>query len=437
MMRRLQLSLVVAVTCSCGARTGLPDVSLPPVEPELPKCVPTIPSTEVCDGVDNDCNGLVDDGMPFALRRGPITIASGVEAEALNTELEATKTGLLAMWRVGFLGESPRPTTRTRVLDAEGNPLATVVTPLTRAQTQGPRATPTSRGDFMLSFCHRVGTEDRMGGLRLSASGNPVGSELDIPPLDAGCGAVEPDAIWTGSRHLFAWVTNVGVTSPGNSLYLHIADEEGASVDGAVVRTDADISAPPRLAQTSTTIAMLAGRRETIGSPTQLLVTFLSKAGERIAEPIFLTTKPSIRPRDAVIAASTDGSFLIAAQNDLAPGMIRARVGSDGRVIEDITELVGGPLSYSDSDLVARGAGFILAANTFEIRGPAPEAPVVFALDAAGKIIGQVTIFFRDEKWGAWPSIAIRDGRVFVLYTATLATSGQEVRLVELGCPLR
>ena len=50
---------------------------------------------------------------------------------------------------------------------------------------------------------------------------------------------------------------------------------------------------------------------------------------------------------------------------------------------------------------------------------------------------GTVTVFFKDENWGAWPSGAIRVGRVFVSYLASLAAGGEEVRLVELGCPRR
>lgn len=220
-------------------------------------------------------------------------------------------------------------------------------------------------------------------------------------------------------------------------MYLHVADEEGAPLSGSVLRPDAELGMPPRFAKSSARIAMLAGRRVASPGPVQLLVYFLSPLGEVLGEPLALDSPPSVRPRDAVIAAGADGGFLIAAQNDLAAGMIRARIGSDGRVLEGVTELVGGPRAFSEGDLVARDAGFVLAANSYEPKGPGPEAPVVFALDASGRVTGSVTVFFKDEKWGAWASIAIREGRVFVLYTATLLVGGQEVRLVELGCPRR
>jgi len=92
---------------------------------------------------------------------------------------------------------------------------------------------------------------------------------------------------------------------------------------------------------------------------------------------------------------------------------------------------------YSDLDLVARSGGFVLAADAFEIGSPAPEAPRVFLLDAQGRVTGALAVMFPDEKWGGWPSVAVREGRVFVSYFAALSAAADEVRLVELGCPKR
>ncbi len=44
-----------------------------------PACVPTVPSTEVCDGIDNDCNGNVDGGLSRSCYTGPAgTIGVGI-----------------------------------------------------------------------------------------------------------------------------------------------------------------------------------------------------------------------------------------------------------------------------------------------------------------------------------------------------------------------
>jgi hypothetical protein len=422
---------IAAQTCGVGAcARSVPGC----MGGSVPVCVPGPPSREACDGLDNDCNGLVDDGLPFVVRQGPIALARGSEAEAVSTELEVTSSGLLAMWRVGFRGEHPMPTTRTRVLDADGHPAGSILTPTTLAQVEGPRATPSTHGDFVLAHCHRVGTEGRMGAVKLSAGGTNVTVDRTIDSF-SGCGGDEPDVIWTGQRHLFAWTTNSGTSDPGYRLMLAVADEALADfTETPLLENEADINDPPRFAQAGARLAVVVGRRTKLEGPTQLSVYFLSSNGDVAGEPLTIDAPTGIRPRDNVIAAGQDGHFLIATQNDTAPGLERALV-ADGRSIEPLTELLGGPLNYSALDLVARGAGFVLAAHASGIRTPVKEAPHVFALDAQGRVTDMLTVTFPDEKFGGWPSVAVREGRVFVSYAASLSNGGEEVRLVELGCP--
>ncbi len=404
------------------------------VQGVVPPCASGPPSREMCNGRDDDCNGAVDDGLAFGVRHAPVTVARGSEGEAASVELEPTPTGLLALWRVWFRGESPRPTTRTRVLDANGTPTGAILTPPTRAQTEGPRATPTSGGDLMLSYCARVGTEDVMTSLRMATTGAAIGGEVLRSGVETRCGAVAPDAVWTGERHVFAWATNTGAASPGYGVYVDVAADDGRSLGARTLRPDGELTDPPRFARDGASTLMLVGRRVASSNLVELLVYRVAADGTLADPPTTLTSPGNTRPRDAAIALGSAGTAVIVAQDDTGDGLLEARVSSGGAVVEPLHFGIAGPVRFSDSDIVARGDEFVVASDGYVLRMPSSEFIRAYRFDREGRASPAVDLRAPDEEWNARPSIAVREGRVFVLYLASLVPSGMEVRLVELGC---
>jgi hypothetical protein len=54
----------IVQTCAVAGCQGV-RICIPGGDGGWTSCMPTAPSPEVCDGIDNDCNGIIDDGIPM------------------------------------------------------------------------------------------------------------------------------------------------------------------------------------------------------------------------------------------------------------------------------------------------------------------------------------------------------------------------------------
>ncbi len=248
---RMWFGFVALVLCSCGARTTL-DVDPPCVASStaevcdgldndcdgqidediplvrcgvgaceavvqceggaMPLCVPREPEPEACNLLDDNCNGLVDEGFGF----GPVGEALYVRTDefdtgpcgscrwAWGTSLAPRDDGLVALWNLGLSGGDERPTLYRRPVDRLGHPV-------------GPIAL--DRDDFLLELqpmlalppmpakglpmeaTYRVGSDDVPGLLFVSASGM---TETTLPIPGGGPRGV-PRTVWTGERFVTAW----------------------------------------------------------------------------------------------------------------------------------------------------------------------------------------------------------------------------------------
>jgi hypothetical protein len=420
---------VPPIVCGVGAcRREVPGC----VDGKAPVCEAGAPSAEVCNGLDDDCNGAVDDGLGFGPVAGPFDLAD-VQMGTLGISLTPTPSGLLALWALGFNGDSPFPNTRSLALGPDGKAISEVHTLMDRTVVVGPRAHPSKDGTVVFAACGRFGADDHATSGRTTAGGTMIGPDIPRTPGDRWCGGAEPDAIWTGQRHLFVWDTSFPDDPLVTKTVLDIADENGQSLESKVILSPADGRPEPRLAALPGRVALVAGRAGVPAS--QLFFVALDALGHAVSPVV--TLDPPVAGGvwgEAEVVATAAGDFLILGANAFDPGMFRARLSADGEILEAPAVVDGVDFRPEGLTAVARpGAGFFVAGNA---DGPEPGAyrPFALSLDAQGNVrdtwFGGGTgepFFFR-------PKVAVAGDRVFVLYERPPGEGPDVLRIRELGC---
>jgi len=178
----------------------------------IARCVPREPTDERCNFIDDDCDGEVDEGFGLGPLAEAITLRT-TEFEtgdctscrwAFGTSIVPTNEGYLALWELGLSGGDERPNLYGRRLDANGNPLAPIellrqdfFLTLEPVLALDPRP---ERG-LPLDARYRVGSDDVPGLLFVDTSGE---TETVAPTPATGPSNVER-TVWTGSRFVSAW----------------------------------------------------------------------------------------------------------------------------------------------------------------------------------------------------------------------------------------
>lgn len=244
------LAMVALVLVGCGAKSAL-SVEQAPADggaidlgPDLSSCVPSGP--ESCDGRDEDCDGLVDEGLPLRPVGESILFRDTDEGDTgecgtcdwvSNLALESTSAGILAVWHLGYLGTEPQPNTFTRLLDGSGRPAG----PIERRDTllNGGHTTSAPHTDGMLlTYCGRRGADDVTTRALLDPRGVPIW-EVRAQP-DRSCGAWRPVSVATGPRILTAWTDNSSGPVMGHEHLVDVAGPDGESRDWEEVLPEGD-----------------------------------------------------------------------------------------------------------------------------------------------------------------------------------------------------
>ena len=172
------------VTCGVGAcRRSVPGC----VRGEVPACTPGAPSAEVCNGVDDDCDGAVDEGC-----NGYITCPSDLTILAGNTvSLSVTASGTVSNYQW------------TIISGPDGGASSTAWSPSPpRSRTES--MTPYIVGDYRV----RVTAADGFG--------NPLSCEFNLTAQGHG---IRVELTWNGSGDVDLHLHNGDVTQPWFSNY--------------------------------------------------------------------------------------------------------------------------------------------------------------------------------------------------------------------------
>jgi len=418
-------------------------------------CVPGRPGPqERCGGGDEDCDGAVDEDLGVEEAGAPIVIRDreGSTGDctscnwAFSPVIWPTTDGLLAIWRLGFLGTRPAPNVLARRLDDSGVPAGPVFTVFDTNATRGPRAAPlpeAAGGEprLALTFCGRFGTDDRAASAVVDAAGSVLLSPTARSPTRFGCGAGEPDVAATGSRLAFAWTDNV---APDNEVLFDLATTRGVSVGGGSILAE-EGRFSPRLATAGNRIGLALPVVPAASPDPGVRIAFEVRGtdGQPVAERAsFPLTTPSGDPvftiRHAVASADGETFLWIGWPSSPAPETpFRwvARFTTDGQVVSppSLSTTIDAPAAV---DLVPFGAEGFLA--------------VVSRLDGAGALGRAATVLGPDGAEGVrWTSpteaeagfvdldVSVDDeGRTFLIYLQGPGRDGEPntVRVQELTC---
>lgn len=178
----------------------------------MPACVPPEPSEETCNLIDDDCDGEIDEGFNFGPLGDVITLRTDEFATgdcnscswAFGTTLAPVDGGHLALWELGVSGGSEQANLYGRRLDPLGNPAGPIE--LLRSDfvlnlVPMPASTPAPPRGFPVDSMLRVGSGDVPGILFVDAAGTTTLAS----PTPGGSVQNVPRTVWTGSRFISAW----------------------------------------------------------------------------------------------------------------------------------------------------------------------------------------------------------------------------------------
>jgi hypothetical protein len=411
-----------------------PDAGPPDASPDTgPPCEP---STERCNGEDDDCDGRVDEGMPVVADGEP-TVLGRLETEIslFNRELIEGKDG--RYWPIWLEARSGGGRTLyVGSIDANAEPTREPTARDMVELSEGPRATRGAGGEVMLVAC-RDFAQTHASSVSLDDRAQFASMPVARSPRGRSCGAGEPSVLWTGKRYLFGWTDNSTGPVPGNEVLLDIARRDGSSEDWRELTRDGELVLQPRFAVSGsgedTRVLFAYGlTREPRPPHSEVRFHVLDRFGEPLAEPRTVPFEvPDAGWHDLEVATAGDGSFLALVAERFGQGLFRMRVSTEGALLEGPTQLEGtGELTYSRLDLTARpGGGFLLAANA---TGELDPRLHVLTLSDEGEMVGRHEV--DEPETSAWPEIAPVGARGLLTYTAILGRAETELRAMPLGC---
>ena len=312
-------------------------------------------ATEVCDGVDNDCNGVVDDGAEYV----PEVTGGSPAVRVSGTDNDSAEYGSLAYHEGGFLGTwtasaSGKARPLLRLLDTQGNPKS-AETRLTQAATDGFAGGAAWTGD-------RYGIVREVRGSNAwditFALFNPAGQKLvpgDVALTSRSAFQIHPHIVWTGRDFVVVWQ---GEKQMGSFFPTFIVRAQRIALDGTVAGPIVDLttsySEVPAIAVGRTTLGVVY----TAGSETDHHVWFV---------PVHPQTLAPLRAPVEITAAGEQGIFPSVVWNGDAyvatwwekhagGSSVRAtRVDETGKVVTPSRDITGGTTFARDPAIVSLG----------------------------------------------------------------------------------
>ena len=245
--------------------------------------------SETCDGVDNDCNGKVDDGALYGNLQTPVRVGS--------TAFDRTNGGGMAFdgknYGITFSGHTQRWNSYFTSLARNGAPVVKE-TPLSDLNSETYAGSLLHNGSYFAS----AWADARQDGdyevyfNRYDSSGRKLGPDLRI--TRAPNKSLNPVVAWNGTESLLVWDDRRGETRQVEGIRLF---GQRVALDGSLIGANVSLISEGTLAE-SPGIALGQSR---VG------IVFVSRLPGKLTHTKFLTTLPDLsQPSSIVDLGGTD-----------------------------------------------------------------------------------------------------------------------------------
>ncbi len=389
------------------------------------RCKPLQSSPESCNGLDDDCDGVADQGLGLApqavydLRTTELsTGACSVCNWAFGNATWQAEDGIHALFRLGFNGQEPQP----NIVLGGLTPELDAIPPRTLFQSNVTQGFQIAVGveRVGVAACARYGVQDRPSVFWLDTAGSPLG---EPEPLTADrsvwCNQAPPGAVFTGERFLFAWYEN-------GPLMLSVRDREGVETSQGVLVDGGSATLPPRFGVSGDRVLAVALRSSSRGG--QYLV--LDPEGRVLSGPTLFGPE-DLDLRDANVSPTRDG-WLVVVVDGRTLGYYVGRVSREGE-LEDTMRFVelGGYMNAIDLAPIPAGGHLLVgsfgygdSSNRFARR-----------LDDQGNLVDEWTSEGGMGEYFHDPSLVINDRESRVVFSEACDDyQPNAVRIMQLGC---
>ncbi|MGE0324660.1 MAG: MopE-related protein [Polyangiaceae bacterium] len=306
---------------------------------------------EICDGVDNDCNGIVDDNARYVpAGAGDVRIsgpdlrqAGGGGLVYAETNYVATYTGQETHWRNFAQGIAP-----------DGTPLAsfpeTAITNVNNDNFTGPVVWTGSV--YATVWEDRRDADYEIYFNRFDPGGNKLGADVRIS--QAVGFSLNPSLLWNGSQYVMVWQEE---RSSVFALVGALLDAEGKPISEITQYTlPSEIAESPRLAEGERKIGTAFNMNQGLGQE----IGFIT-----ITPDLKESTRPISLDRDAVDPSIVwlGDRFVVAwEKRDVTPGdaIWGALVDEDGNILRPATQLTSGASFARSHAMIPLGDRFLL-----------------------------------------------------------------------------
>jgi Putative metal-binding motif len=335
-----------------GKRPGEPGSCGDDCDDTNPHALPG--GTEICDGVDNDCNGTVDDGASFVAAAGQVRISSGNAKRALPAGLGYAGQGL---YMASYTGqEDDRLAVYLRQVLPSGSPQGDALrfTQVGPDSFAGPLAWTGDR--FGTAWEDR---RDAQGDVinfeiyfnELGPDGSKLGPDLRITNAEGF--SVSPVIAWTGSEFVVVWEDD-GLSFDGlHHVYGQRIDLSGHPVGDTLMLSDpnglGEESPSIAVGTSSIGIAWMVGDADTH----RIMFTPFDRALARLSDTTELTARlggvyPTVQwNHDSYVVAWYD--------RDTTSQVYGTVVGEDGNPVVPTRPLTKSPRHARDPALLPYG----------------------------------------------------------------------------------
>jgi hypothetical protein len=392
-----------------------------------PRAFPGNP--EVCDGVDNDCDGIVDNGATYIPESGADFQLSkpGFDWAEPDSFRRGTVTGGVNLLATYDASQAGQLTPFVQPLDALGKP-ATDPFILTGTDAAGSGTSLAWTGDrFGISWSDRRDGNYEIYFATLDATGKKMSPGDERITISQGF-SIYPSLVWTGQEFVIAWQEE---KSNGDfKLQAQRLDINGRLIGNIATLTAGNANEQgPALAAGKTELGLVWVHE----TPTSQAITFqpfnFDLTGLASSPQPMTLTKPAMSAASPVIAYDKKNDRYVTAFYDASPTdrSVYGAIASKSAIVVPATNIAESPAQSRDPTLLALGDrvlfvyaddrdqnnGYELYARTLSADLSTDLAPPFRITNAPGDSIapilafasnGSVLVLFRDDR-GPQPAV--------------------------------